>query len=125
MTGTPKYLFAKSIHEALCSAAPVECELNIQALERGLIGFIEKQGTTGLVERLLCLYVFNTVWFHLQNRACAAGKSFENWSQQIEHRCAEAVSMALRKWRSQTHPRLLTTNVAKELLQEIETNLLA
>ena len=122
LKGAAKDLFSKSVQEALHEAADLS-ELDLDALKTGIVKFLRKNGAEELTERLLCLYVYNSLWFRIQDEIRATGESMEDSFVDVAELCAETVSSVLRPWRTQKNPALLEPKLAGLFLSEIETNL--
>ena len=67
LPGTQGELLITALREAIFEVAALEGDRSYQNLESSLQTFLARDGLEGLVETFLSRFVFNRVWFHIEN----------------------------------------------------------
>jgi hypothetical protein len=125
MRGKPKACFSKSVKETLYTTV-AEAEDGDENFKSCISEFVRREGTGRLVQGLFQFYVFNTIWWKVEDRLREAegGESLEEARRTIELLCSAAVAQVLREWQKSEQTReLLTPELARDFLLQIQSRL--
>lgn len=67
LPGVQGEILTAALREAIFEVAAMEGDRTYQNLERSLQTFLEREGIPGLVKTFLSRFVFDRVWFHVEN----------------------------------------------------------
>jgi hypothetical protein len=122
-------IFRKSLEEALFEAADGSYESHDFDLVGGLCKFRDRRGISGFIELFLSLYVFNAVWFEIQDSVRLRARdtrSFIASMESVERFCFKLVRSELRRLEKKKEPNQFwkAAQTGGEIMRALEDRLL-